>query len=97
MSLILFERQIKQLLSTHSRNNDQSTRFELQKSFRIKISIIPSLFGGRRTTIFNPFSLDKWYPFRDFHFQLVSLHFLENIFGIRERRDRLERNTKSSR
>nr|XP_043625608.1 17.3 kDa class I heat shock protein-like [Erigeron canadensis] len=29
------------------------------------MSIIPSLFGGRRNNIFNPFSLDVWDPFRD--------------------------------
>ncbi|KAI3667717.1 hypothetical protein L6452_42786 [Arctium lappa] len=30
------------------------------------MSIIPSLFNGRRSTIFDPFSLDIWDPFRDF-------------------------------
>ncbi|KAL8260392.1 hypothetical protein R6Q59_028345 [Mikania micrantha] len=30
------------------------------------MSIIPSIFGGRRSRIFNPFSLDIWDPFREF-------------------------------
>ncbi|KAL3530815.1 hypothetical protein ACH5RR_010137 [Cinchona calisaya] len=34
------------------------------------MSIIPSFFGGRRSNIFDPFSLDVWDPFKDF--QLIS-------------------------
>ncbi|GJU45012.1 17.3 kDa class I heat shock protein [Tanacetum coccineum] len=30
------------------------------------MSIIPSFFGNRRNTIFDPFSLDVWGPFKDF-------------------------------
>ncbi|XP_071690947.1 LOW QUALITY PROTEIN: 17.3 kDa class I heat shock protein-like [Rutidosis leptorrhynchoides] len=30
------------------------------------MSIVPSLFGGPRSSIFDPFSLDVWDPFRDF-------------------------------
>ncbi|KAL8215214.1 hypothetical protein R6Q57_004663 [Mikania cordata] len=30
------------------------------------MSIVPSLFGGRRSSIFDPFSLDVWDPFKDF-------------------------------
>ncbi|XP_065872597.1 17.8 kDa class I heat shock protein-like [Euphorbia lathyris] len=30
------------------------------------MSIIPSIFGGRRSNIFDPFSLDVWDPFQDF-------------------------------
>ncbi|KAJ0809312.1 putative small heat shock protein HSP20 [Helianthus annuus] len=30
------------------------------------MSIVPSLFGGRRSSVFDPFSLDVWDPFRDF-------------------------------
>ncbi|MFS7902673.1 putative small heat shock protein HSP20 [Helianthus anomalus] len=30
------------------------------------MSIVPSLFGSRRSSIFDPFSLDVWDPFRDF-------------------------------
>ncbi|KAJ0956475.1 putative small heat shock protein HSP20 [Helianthus annuus] len=30
------------------------------------MSIVPSLFGGRRSNIFDPFSLDIWDPFKDF-------------------------------
>ncbi|XP_071687563.1 17.3 kDa class I heat shock protein-like [Rutidosis leptorrhynchoides] len=30
------------------------------------MSIVPSLFNGRRSSIFDPFSLDIWDPFKDF-------------------------------
>ncbi|KAI9194826.1 hypothetical protein LWI28_009486 [Acer negundo] len=30
------------------------------------MSIIPSIFGGRRTNVFDPFSLDVWDPFDGF-------------------------------
>ncbi|XP_062074058.1 17.3 kDa class I heat shock protein [Humulus lupulus] len=30
------------------------------------MAMIPSLFGGRRSNIFDPFSLDVWDPFKDF-------------------------------
>ena len=30
------------------------------------MSIIPSFFGNRRNSIFDPFSLDVWDPFKDF-------------------------------
>ena len=30
------------------------------------MSLIPSLFGGRRGNTFDPFSLDVWDPFKDF-------------------------------
>ncbi|KAI3682474.1 hypothetical protein L1987_82476 [Smallanthus sonchifolius] len=30
------------------------------------MSIIPSLFGGRRSSIVDPFSIDVWDPFKDF-------------------------------
>ncbi|KAI4299473.1 hypothetical protein L6164_032933 [Bauhinia variegata] len=32
------------------------------------MSLIPSFFGGRRTSTFDPFSLDVWDPFQDFPF-----------------------------
>ncbi|KAF8410476.1 hypothetical protein HHK36_003005 [Tetracentron sinense] len=32
------------------------------------MSIIPSFFGGRRSNIFDPFSLEIWDPFQDFPF-----------------------------
>ncbi|XP_014524484.1 17.5 kDa class I heat shock protein [Vigna radiata var. radiata] len=32
------------------------------------MSLIPSLFGGRRSNVFGPFSLDVWDPFKDFQF-----------------------------
>ncbi|XP_004504869.3 18.2 kDa class I heat shock protein-like [Cicer arietinum] len=30
------------------------------------MSLIPSLFGGRRSNVYDPFSLDVWDPFKDF-------------------------------
>ncbi|GMN23945.1 hypothetical protein TIFTF001_000341 [Ficus carica] len=30
------------------------------------MAMVPSLLGGRRSNIFDPFSLDVWNPFRDF-------------------------------
>ncbi|KAL8213880.1 hypothetical protein R6Q57_003329 [Mikania cordata] len=36
------------------------------------MSIIPSIFGGRRSSIFDPFSLDIWDPFREFPIPLSS-------------------------
>ncbi|KAL4302736.1 hypothetical protein GQ457_10G024520 [Hibiscus cannabinus] len=30
------------------------------------MAMIPSLFGNRRSSIFDPFSLDVWDPFKDF-------------------------------
>ena len=32
------------------------------------MSIIPNLFGGRRSNVFDPFSLDVWDPFEGFPF-----------------------------
>lgn len=32
------------------------------------MSIIPNFFGGRRSNVFDPFSLDVWDPFKDFPF-----------------------------
>ncbi|MBA0790516.1 hypothetical protein Gohar_015160 [Gossypium harknessii] len=32
------------------------------------MSLIPSFFGNRRSSIFDPFSLDVWDPFKDFPF-----------------------------
>ena len=36
------------------------------------MSIIPSFFGGRRSSVFDPFSLDIWDPFKDFPFPTSS-------------------------
>ncbi|KAM0051254.1 putative small heat shock protein HSP20 [Helianthus debilis subsp. tardiflorus] len=36
------------------------------------MSIVPTLFSGRRSSIFDPFSLDLWDPFRDFPFSPSS-------------------------
>ncbi|RZB81553.1 18.5 kDa class I heat shock protein [Glycine soja] len=35
---------------------------------REKMSLIPNFFGGRRSNVFDPFSLDVWDPFKDFPF-----------------------------
>ncbi|XP_010271819.1 PREDICTED: 17.5 kDa class I heat shock protein-like [Nelumbo nucifera] len=32
------------------------------------MSIVPSIFGGRRSNLFDPFSMDIWDPFQDFTF-----------------------------
>ncbi|KAJ4950629.1 hypothetical protein NE237_027461 [Protea cynaroides] len=32
------------------------------------MSLIPSFFGGRRTNVFDPFSMDVWDPLNDFPF-----------------------------
>ncbi|XP_028777448.1 17.3 kDa class I heat shock protein-like [Neltuma alba] len=32
------------------------------------MSLIPSFFSGRRSNVFDPFSLDVWDPFKDFPF-----------------------------
>ncbi|KAL9402426.1 hypothetical protein Peur_006275 [Populus x canadensis] len=38
------------------------------------MSLVPSsLFGGRRTNVFDPFSLDIWDPFQDFPFTSTAL------------------------
>ncbi|KAL3720017.1 hypothetical protein ACJRO7_004930 [Eucalyptus globulus] len=37
------------------------------------MSLIPSWFGGRRSSVLDPFSLDLWDPFKDFHFPSSSL------------------------
>ncbi|OVA17738.1 Alpha crystallin/Hsp20 domain [Macleaya cordata] len=37
------------------------------------MSIIPSIFGNRRTNVLDPFSLDIWDPFQDFPFSTSAL------------------------
>ncbi|KAK9168278.1 hypothetical protein Syun_000418 [Stephania yunnanensis] len=36
------------------------------------MSLIPSMFGGRRSNVFDPFSLEVWDPFQDFPSFAVS-------------------------
>ncbi|XP_043690969.1 17.3 kDa class I heat shock protein-like [Telopea speciosissima] len=36
------------------------------------MSLVPNILGGRRTTVFDPFSLDIWDPFLDFPFATRS-------------------------
>ncbi|KAK1355251.1 Heat shock protein 18 [Heracleum sosnowskyi] len=43
------------------------------------MSIIPSFFGGRRSNVFDPFSLDVWDPFQDF--PLISTSGSSSEFG----------------
>lgn len=35
------------------------------------MSIIPSIFGGKKSNVFDPFSLDVWDPFHDFPFSIT--------------------------
>ncbi|KAH1102052.1 hypothetical protein GLYMA_13G176000v4 [Glycine max] len=37
------------------------------------MSLIPSIFGGPRSNVFDPFSLDMWDPFKDFHVPTSSV------------------------
>ncbi|KAI5675075.1 hypothetical protein M9H77_06025 [Catharanthus roseus] len=37
------------------------------------MSLIPSFFGGRRSNVFDPFSMDVWDPFKDFQFPSSAL------------------------
>jgi HSP20 family protein len=37
------------------------------------MSLIPSFFGGRRSNVFDPFSLDVWDPLKDFQFPSSAL------------------------
>ncbi|GJW52426.1 alpha crystallin/HSP20 domain-containing protein [Tanacetum coccineum] len=37
------------------------------------MSIIPSFFGGHKTNVFDPFSLDIWDPFHDFSNSLSNI------------------------
>ncbi|XP_038712229.1 17.5 kDa class I heat shock protein [Tripterygium wilfordii] len=37
------------------------------------MSLIPSFFNNRRNSVFDPFSLDVWDPFKDFTFPSTSL------------------------
>ncbi|KAK9280001.1 hypothetical protein L1049_013685 [Liquidambar formosana] len=41
------------------------------------MSIVPSFFGGRRSSIFDPFSLDVWDPLKDFPFPSSLISFPE--------------------
>ena len=36
------------------------------------MSLIPSFFGGQRSNVFDPFSVDIWDPFKDFPFSSSS-------------------------
>ncbi|MED6140133.1 hypothetical protein PIB30_090165 [Stylosanthes scabra] len=50
------------------------------------MSLIPSFFGGRRSNVFDPFSLDVWDPFRDLQFP-SSLTSSENSAFVNTRVD----------
>lgn len=53
-----------------SRNSSQQQSFISSKPEEIKLSrtmsLIPSFFGGKRSNVFDPFSLDIWDPFEGF-------------------------------
>ncbi|KAM6550841.1 hypothetical protein CsatB_000649 [Cannabis sativa] len=37
------------------------------------MAMIPSLFGGRRSNVFDPFSMDVWDPFKDFPLSVSNI------------------------
>ncbi|OWM86203.1 hypothetical protein CDL15_Pgr011027 [Punica granatum] len=45
------------------------------------MSLIPSWFGGRRSNVFDPFSLELWDPFKDFPFP-NSTSLSTNFWGV---------------
>ncbi|XP_004246305.1 17.3 kDa class I heat shock protein-like [Solanum lycopersicum] len=52
--------------SSHQANQTLESNQKLYRSsvfFKQQMSLIPSFFGGRRSNIFDPFSLDLWDPF----------------------------------
>ncbi|MED6144794.1 hypothetical protein PIB30_018835 [Stylosanthes scabra] len=51
------------------------------------MSLIPSLFGGRRSSVLDPFSLDVWDPFRDFQFPTSLASSGENSAFVNARVD----------
>ncbi|GLU02373.1 hypothetical protein SLE2022_196250 [Rubroshorea leprosula] len=56
------------------------------------MSLIPSIFGGRRTNVFNPFSLDAWEPFDGFFTSTVgcSQCALFNLPGLKKEEVKVE-------
>ncbi|XP_038709834.1 17.5 kDa class I heat shock protein-like [Tripterygium wilfordii] len=44
------------------------------------MSLIPSFFNNRRNSVFDPFSLDVWDPFKDFTFPSTSLSHENSAF-----------------
>ncbi|XP_054803447.1 18.5 kDa class I heat shock protein [Prosopis cineraria] len=51
------------------------------------MSLIPNFFGGRSSSVFDPFSLDVWDPFKDFPFPSSLSPSLENSAFISTRVD----------
>ncbi|KAK4271597.1 hypothetical protein QN277_020271 [Acacia crassicarpa] len=52
------------------------------------MSLIPRFFGGRRSSVFDPFSLDVWDPFKDFSFpSSLSTSSLNNSAFVNTRID----------
>lgn len=43
------------------------------------MSLIPSMFGGRRSNFLDPFSLDVWDPFKDFPFSSNATNLPESF------------------
>ncbi|KAK4788560.1 hypothetical protein SAY86_019879 [Trapa natans] len=60
----------RNLNGTSSKKNLHSPDSEaIDRARRKKVmSLIPNWFGGRRSNVFDPFSLDLWDPFNDFPF-----------------------------
>ncbi|XP_054805790.1 17.3 kDa class I heat shock protein-like [Prosopis cineraria] len=52
------------------------------------MSLIPNFFGERRSSVFDPFSLDVWDPFKDFRFpSSLSTIYRENSVFVGTRID----------
>ncbi|XP_021278935.1 17.3 kDa class I heat shock protein-like [Herrania umbratica] len=52
------------------------------------MALIPSFFGKRRSSVFDPFSLDLWYPFKDSPFpSSLTTHSPETLALVNTRID----------
>ncbi|EOY33880.1 hypothetical protein SCA6_010277 [Theobroma cacao] len=51
------------------------------------MALIPSFFANRRSSVFDPFSLDLWYPFKDFPFPSLTTHTPETSAFVNTRID----------
>ncbi|XLS52588.1 hypothetical protein HN51_013265, partial [Arachis hypogaea] len=60
--------------------------YSITQKEKKRMSLIPSFFGGRRSNVFDPFSLDVWDPFKDFQFP-SSLTSSENSAFVNTRVD----------
>ncbi|GAB4843749.1 hypothetical protein Ancab_013714 [Ancistrocladus abbreviatus] len=79
-------RYISPFISLHLRHQIQSISQLSNRSSQLfnqnpqkthcQMSLIPSIFGGRRSSIFDPFSLDVWDPFDGFPFNTTNKYSL---------------------